>query len=101
MNDEAVYHLYLLLCDQKIIYTGIAIDPETRLQQHQTGHPYGAKFTRRFKQLKLVYQIRVGSRADAQKLELKIKILKKTQKEQIIKEQYNLNQLIELTGAIL
>lgn len=87
------YHLYILLCDHKIFYTGIAINPENRLLQHQQGHPYGAKFTRRFKTLELVYQIKVGSRAEAQLLELRVKKLKRCYKQSIIDKQPSLNQL--------
>ncbi len=93
MTDETDYHLYVLLCDQQVLYTGIAIDPIARLKQHQAGHPHGAKFTRRFKQLEIVYQVKVGSRAAAQSLEIKLKKLKPTAKRQIISKQYNLDQL--------
>ena len=96
MTDSAEYHLYLLLCDQKILYTGIAIDPEVRLKQHQQGAPNGAKFTRKFKQLEIVYQVKVGTRAAAQSLEIKIKKLSKTSKNKIIKYQYKLPHLLKL-----
>lgn len=98
MTDEKGYHLYILLCDQKILYTGIAIDPQQRLKQHQQGHPNGAKFTRRFTQLELVYQVRVGSRAAAQSLEIKIKKLNSSTKKNIIKMQCQLSQLLDLTS---
>ncbi len=93
MTVNKDYHLYILLCDQKILYTGIAIDPKLRLKQHQKGHPYGAKFTRRFKQLKIVYQVKVGSRSDAQSLEIKLKKLDRIDKQTIIKDQPKLAQL--------
>jgi putative endonuclease len=98
MTDEKDYHLYILLCDHKILYTGIAIDPQQRLKQHQQGQPYGAKFTRRFTQLELVYQIKVGSRAAAQSLEIKIKKLNTAAKQDIIRRQYQLPYLLELTS---
>jgi len=84
MTDEKEYQLYILLCDQKILYTGIALDPELRLKQHQKGHPHGAKFTRKFKQLQIVYQVKVGNRAAAQSLEIKLKKLNRKAKQQII-----------------
>lgn len=93
MTDEKNYHLYLLLCDQQILYTGIAIDPQQRLKQHQQGHPHGAKFTRRFKQLEIVYQVKVGTRAAALSLEIKIKKLNVAEKNDLIRLQYKLPQL--------
>lgn len=93
-NNESTFSLYLLLCDSNIIYTGIAIDPISRLEEHRQGHPKGAKFTRRFSTLELVYQVDVGSRAKAQSLEHQIKKLNRIQKTNIIEQQPNLTQLL-------
>ena len=96
MSEGKDYFLYILCCDKTILYTGIAIDPAARLAQHQQGHPYGAKFTRRFKQLEIVYQVKVGSRSTAQSLEIKLKKLSPDKKNHIIKSQYTFAQLTEL-----
>lgn len=93
MDNEAAYYLYILLCDQKILYTGIAIDPLTRLSEHQKGHPNGAKFTRRFKQLELVYQVKAASRAEAQSLEIKVKKLNRKNKLEVINNKLSLIEL--------
>ncbi len=93
MSDDQAFHLYILLCDQTVLYTGIAIDPAERLKQHQAGAPYGAKFTRRFRDLKIVYQIKVGERSLAQSLEIKLKKLSRPQKQHIIQQQPKLGQL--------
>lgn len=87
------YHLYILLCDDHVLYTGIAQDPEARLIQHQSNKPPGAKFTRRFNKLELVYQVEVGSRSKAQSLEYQIKKLSRVQKHQIINKQASLVEL--------
>ncbi len=78
------YSLYILHCDEKILYTGIAQDPEARLIQHQSKKPPGAKFTRRFNQLEIVYQVEVGTRSEAQSLEYHVKKLSKTKKQALI-----------------
>lgn len=78
------YSLYILLCDGKILYTGIAQDPEARLIQHQSKKPPGAKFTRRFEQLEIVYQVEVGTRSEAQSLEYHVKKLSKSKKQALI-----------------
>lgn len=87
------WFVYLLLCDQQVIYTGIAKDPEQRLKQHQAGAPHGAKFTRRFSELKLVYQVAVEDRSSALKLELSLKKRPARIKQQIIALQPDLEQL--------
>ncbi len=96
MSEGQDYFLYILWCDRTVEYTGIAIDPAARLAQHQQGHPHGAKFTRRFKQLEIVYQVKAGNRSTAQSLEIKLKKLNTDKKNNIIKSQYTLAQLIEL-----
>ena len=96
MSDVPAFYLYILLCDEKILYTGIAIDPIARLKQHQNGSPFGAKFTRKFSQLEIVYQVKVGERSLAQSLEHKIKKLNKNTKLKVIKQQYSLEQLLKM-----
>ena len=93
MADNPQYHLYLLLCDDSILYTGIAIDPLERLKQHQNGHPHGAKFTRRFKRLELVYYVKTGGRSMAQKLEYHFKKCTRKKKMEIIKKNPSLEKL--------
>lgn len=84
MSDNKPYSVYILLCDDNILYTGIARDPQARLKQHLSKKPPGAKFTRRFNKLELVYQIEVESRSEAQSLEYQIKKLKKKDKLKLI-----------------
>lgn len=91
------YSLYILLCDEKILYTGIAQDPEARLIQHQSKKPPGAKFTRRFEKLEIVYQVEVGSRSEAQSLEFQVKKLSRKQKLRLIQSQHNLSGLQMIT----
>jgi len=90
---DQTYHLYVLRCDQRILYTGIAIDPEARLLQHQAGPPLGAKFTRRFKQLELLYQVKIGNRSEAQSVELAFKKLPRKEKLAVITAQLNRTKL--------
>lgn len=94
MNTETEYSLYILLCDQKTLYTGIALCPEERLKQHQLGHPFGAKFTRRFKQLEIIYQVKVGDRSQAQSIEIKMKKLSKKAKLTVVDRQCKLPELL-------
>lgn len=92
------YSLYILLCDGKILYTGIAQDPEARLKQHQSKKPPGAKFTRRFNKLELAYQVEIGTRSEAQSLEYHVKKLTRNQKLKLIKAQLKFHELREVMG---
>jgi len=96
---EPAYCLYLLHCDKEILYTGIALNPVERLKQHQSKKPPGAKFTRRFKQLELVYNVTVGNRSQAQNLEYHVKRLSKQDKTHVIKEQMSLYNLKQFLGV--
>ncbi len=96
INDEAHFSLYMLLCDNQYLYTGIALDPAARLLQHQTGKPYGAKYTRRFSQLELVYQVKVGSRAAAQQFEYYLKKCPRKKKMSIVTDQPSLDELLNI-----
>jgi len=87
------YDLYMLLCDAEIIYTGISVDVDRRLTEHKTGRPVGAKFTSRFKELKLVYKTTIGSRSEALKVEIMVKKLKRSKKMTIINQQFNQQEL--------
>ncbi|MCX7552657.1 GIY-YIG nuclease family protein [Marinicella sp. S1101] len=98
MTEKKQYHLYVLLCDHKILYTGIAIDPDVRLQQHRQGAPLGAKFTRRFADLKKIYQVAVGDRAQAQSIEIKFKKLNRKTKLKLIQKQAVLEDLLVALG---
>ncbi|WP_223787048.1 GIY-YIG nuclease family protein [Marinicella meishanensis] len=95
MTATKTYHLYLLLCDDSVLYTGIALDPIARLAQHRQGK--GAKAIRRFQQLKLVYQVEVGDKGLAQQLEYRIKQWPKSQKQALVDQPLALNALLEAT----
>ncbi len=98
MDETKSYHLYILLCDNKVLYTGIAIDPHARLLQHRQGAPYGAKFTRKFKQLEIAYQVEVGDKVLAHQLEYRVKQLNRKQKLQIITDQMNIIEIYSMVG---
>lgn len=78
-----------------MLYTGIAINPTERLQQHRSKKSPGAKFTRRFNELSLVYQVQVGSRSQAQRIEYHLRKKSRQDKLAIISHQFNLKQLLK------
>jgi putative endonuclease len=66
-----MYFLYILLCDNGTLYTGIAKDPIKRFLAHRKGQ--GAAYTKMHKPLRLLYQRRVGSIGRALRLEKQVK----------------------------
>lgn len=72
------YSLYLLLCTGDVIYTGISNDVQRRYRQHCQGK--GAKFTRSRPPVQLLFQVEVGDRSSALKLEYAVKQLPRSKK---------------------
>lgn len=72
------WFVYVLLCVDGTLYTGIAKDVEKRFQQHLAGR--GAKYTRTHKPSKILASIRVQSRSEALKIEWAVKQQKKSEK---------------------
>lgn len=82
------YHVYILLCKDKTLYTGITNDIENRVLVHNTSKT-GAKYTKARRPVKLVYKELLGSKGDALKRECAIKKLTRKMKLLLIKENQN------------
>lgn len=65
------WYVYMILCSDSSLYTGITTDPERRFRQHATGS--GAKYFRGRKPLRIVYQECGHTRSSASCRELQIK----------------------------
>ena len=85
MNTKS-WFVYILRCADNSLYTGIAMDVNKRIKQHNGILKNGAKYTRGRRPVKLVYQEASISRSDAYKREYAIKCLNKSQKEHLITE---------------
>ncbi|MDZ4221803.1 MAG: GIY-YIG nuclease family protein [Patescibacteria group bacterium] len=79
-----MYHIYILICTDKTLYTGIAVDLEKRIKEHNSGK-LGAKYTRSRRPVKLVYSRRFRSRSSAQKEEARVKALPRKEKLALVK----------------
>ena len=75
--------VYMLLCDDNTIYTGITNDLKKRFQNHISGK--GAKYLRGRKPLEIVYTENFQNRSMATKREIEIKKLNRRKKEALIK----------------
>jgi putative endonuclease len=84
MND---WYVYIVRCRDGSLYTGIAMDVERRLAEHQAGK--GAKYLRGRGPLRVVFEKQVGSRGQALKIEHKLKSLSRNEKEELINDSDN------------
>ena len=79
-----MYYVYLLLCRDDSLYTGITTDVQSRLEAHRAGK--GAKYTRGRAPLELVYSETCGDHSAALKREAQIKSLPRAGKMKLIEQ---------------
>ena len=78
MSDS--WSIYILECAECTLYTGIAMDVEKRLDEHNTNNKKAAKYVRVRRPAKIVYQETTDSRSKALKREHEIKQLTRPMK---------------------
>ncbi len=78
-----MYYVYIILCKDKSLYTGITTDVSRRLSEHIKG--LGGHYTRSHGAVKVVYKERKKNRSTASKREAQIKKLSRQQKQELIK----------------
>lgn len=81
-----MYHLYLLQCSDNTLYTGITVDLERRVGEHNSSK-LGAKYTRARRPVKLVYSKKYRNRSLASKAEARMKKLPREEKLKLIQKQ--------------
>ncbi len=79
-----MYYIYMLRCSDNSIYTGITTDIEKRMNEHFSKDEKCAKYTKSKTAIKLERFWKTDTRANASKLEYRIKHLSKKQKEELI-----------------
>ncbi|MEI6704686.1 MAG: GIY-YIG nuclease family protein [Deltaproteobacteria bacterium] len=82
-----MWQVYIILCSDDSLYTGITTDIERRIRQHTDGT--GAKYFRGRQPLKVVYQESDHTRSTASKRELEIKALNRSEKSDLISSKTN------------
>lgn len=80
---RTMWHVYLLLCKDKNIYTGITNNLPQRLQHHKDGT--GGRYTRSHKPTKILYSEIHKTRSAALKREAEIKQWRREKKLNFIK----------------
>jgi putative endonuclease len=79
----AYWFLYVARCADGSLYTGIARDVQARIAKHNAGK--GARYTRGRGPLKVCAIRRCPSKSEALKLEIAVKKLPTSKKEELIK----------------
>lgn len=69
------WYVYILRCNDGSLYTGITVDLEKRLTEHNAGDKNGARYTRSRRPVWLVYSEKVDSRSAAALREYRLKKL--------------------------
>lgn len=82
-HEQKKYFVYMLMCSDNTLYTGIAHDVEKRLQEHNNSAK-GAKYTRGRRPVSLVYSESCEDKSTALKREYSIKQLSRAQKEALL-----------------
>jgi len=77
------YHVYILECSDKTLYTGWTYNLEKRIQEHNNGKD-GAKYTRARRPVRFVYAETCSSISEALKREAQIKKLSRGEKLEMI-----------------
>lgn len=74
--------VYMVLCSDDSLYTGITTDLQRRFEQHASGR--GAKYFRGRRPLEVVYREECHTRSSAAKREREIKGLERSEKLALI-----------------
>lgn len=80
-----MYIVYILLCGDHTLYTGITTNIKRRLQEHKEGK--GSKYTRARQAVEMVYSEKYQNKREALKREAEIKRLTRKDKIDLIGRQ--------------
>ena len=79
-----MYFVYILLCGDSSLYTGITTDVARRLEEHKEG--VGSHYTRSHGAREIVYTEKKKNRSNASRREAEIKKMTRTEKLVLIKK---------------
>lgn len=96
--ESSPFSVYLVRCGDGSVYTGIAIDVERRLAEHN-GHQRGAKYLRGKGPYELLYHQEIGSRSLALRIEHRVKRFSSREKSDIGSLRQRIAAMIEELSA--
>lgn len=79
LREKKHYYTYMVRCCDGSLYTGFTVDIEKRVQAHNEGR--GARYTRSRRPVVLAWQKEWPTEHEARSMEVKIKHMKKEDKE--------------------
>jgi putative endonuclease len=77
-----MYYLYILLCNDNSLYTGITNNIKSRLEMHREGK--GSKYVRSRLPFKHIYTEELESKSEALKKEIEIKKMSREEKIKVL-----------------
>lgn len=92
------WHLYLLECDGRAIYTGITTDVARRVAEHAAGGTRAAKYTRAARGVRLLYAVEIGARGLAARAEHRLRRLRRAEKARLAGERPGRDALLARLG---
>ncbi|BBB29003.1 GIY-YIG nuclease family protein [Neptunomonas japonica] len=84
LPNTSTWYIYMLLCADGSLYTGITTDCDRRLKEHNESNKLGAKYTRPRRPVALAWSEEVASRSLASKREYQIKQYSRAKKLALI-----------------
>lgn len=78
--------MYILRCNDDSLYTGITLEPQRRVAEHNSDDKLAARYTRGRRPVTLVYAEYCPDRATASRREAEIKKLSRPQKLTLIQQ---------------
>ena len=81
------WQVYVLHCKDESLYTGITVDVERRLEEHNFNNQKAARYTRSRRPVLLLHVQACDSRSAASKLESRLKKMTRKQKIAWLQEQ--------------
>lgn len=79
------WKVYIIICSDNTLYTGITTDMERRFQQHTDG--IGAKYFRGRRPLQVIYLENDHTRSSASRREAQIKSMNRSEKVLLVSQQ--------------
>jgi putative endonuclease len=95
------WYLYLLRCHDGSLYTGISTDVARRFAQHQGEGSAGSNYLKGRGPLTLVFKKKLGSNSLALKVERRVKKLSKARKEDLIRDNTRIDEIIKQISSQL
>ena len=84
-NTKGKWTVYLLMCSDNTLYTGVTTDLSRRLKQHNGQLSGGSRYTAARRPCNILWSSVCVSRSDAQRREASIRKLTRLEKEGLIK----------------